>query len=286
MVNRSRVIPARLLGRRPGGGAAEILLVRRLEDDTWQAVLRPARRLREGQRIEVGPGFEVQVEDAPSPAGLRRVRLLVATGDVRGALQRWGHTPLPPYIRRPDGAADRERYQNVYAREEGSIAAPTAGLHFTPGLFERLALREVQRVEIVLHVGPGTFCPITVPDVRRHKIAPEAYEIPTAAVDAIRRTRARGGRVVAVGTTTTRTLETAAQAGDLQPGAGWADLVIVPGFRFRVVDALITNFHLPRSSLLVLAAAFAGRQQVLAAYGEALARGYRFASYGDAMLIV
>jgi S-adenosylmethionine:tRNA ribosyltransferase-isomerase len=287
VTNRSRVFPARLLGRREGGGAAEVLLVRRREPTVWEAMVRPGRRLRPGATLDVADGFRVRVEHAPAPGGLRAVRLLLDGLDEEEALERHGHVPLPPYIRRPDNPADRERYQTVFARETGSVAAPTAGLHFTPELLDRLRARGVERAEIVLHVGPGTFRPIEVEDVREHRVDPERFTIPAETAAALDRARAEGRRVVAVGTTATRALESAIDAaGRVRPGGGETDLVIVPGFRFRVTGALVTNFHLPRSSLLLLVSAFAGREHVLAAYAEAVRLHYRFYSYGDAMLVV
>lgn len=287
VVNRTRVFPARLLGRRPTGGVAEVLLIRRLAPDLWEALLRPGRRLRPGDRIELAAGAFVCVEsEAVAGDGRRRVRILGEGVDAATVPERLGHVPLPPYIRRPDRPDDRDRYQTTFARETGSVAAPTAGLHFTPGLLTTLRERGIELCEVVLHVGPGTFRPVTVDDVADHRVAPEPYLLPTEAAEAVERARGRGGRVVAVGTTSTRVLETAARPGGLvRPGSGETDLVIVPGFRFQVVDALITNFHLPRSSLLLLVSAFAGREAVLRAYGEALRAGYRFYSYGDAMLI-
>ncbi len=285
VANRSRVFPARLLGRREGGGAAEVLLVREREDGTWDALVRPGSRLREGARIRIAEDLEVVVLDNP-PRVLRRTRL-ESPEDVRVALERHGHVPLPPYIRRQDRALDRERYQTVYARETGSVAAPTAGLHFTPALRTRLADRGVAWTELVLHVGPGTFRPVEVEQVEEHRVDPEAYEVPSEAAEAVARTRTTGGRVVAVGTTSTRVLETALRDdGRIHTGSGETDLVIVPGYRFRAANALLTNFHLPRSSLLLLVCAFAGRERVLAAYAEAIREGYRFYSYGDAMLVL
>ncbi len=301
VTNRSRVFPARLLGRREGGGDAEILLVRRREPDVWDAMVRPGRRLRAGTIVEVAPGFRIQVEspparEPPADAGtagrqratpLRRVRLLLEELDADTAIERHGHVPLPPYIHRPDVPSDRERYQTVYAREPGSVAAPTAGLHFTAGLLDRLRERGVERAELVLHVGPGTFRPVEVDDVREHRVDPERFTIPAETAAAVDRARAEGRRVVAVGTTATRALESATDdTGRLRPGDGETGLVIVPGFRFRAADALVTNFHLPRSSLLLLVSAFAGRARVLAAYAEAVRERYRFYSYGDAMLVV
>jgi len=287
VVNRSRVFPARLLGRKAAsGGRAEVLLVRRLDDGSWEALVWPGRRLRPGHEIHISPELRVRIEsESLAEKGLRRVRLL-AEGDEDALLARDGHMPLPPYIARPDRPEDRERYQTLFARESGSVAAPTAGLHFSEAVLARLAARGVERAEIVLHVGPGTFLPVKVEDVREHRVEPELFEIPPATAEAIRATRQRGGRVVAVGTTVVRTLETAARRDrTVAAGAGSTDLVVVPGFRFQVVDALVTNFHLPRSSLLLLACAFAGREALLAAYAEASDGGYRFYSYGDAMLI-
>jgi len=304
VTNRSRVFKARLVGRRPGGGRAELLLVRRRPDGLWDAMLRPGRRLRAGTTIEIAPGFCAQVEPSAPPAPrrssaaspdaeaardaaiLRPVRLLAEGVDLDTALARHGHTPLPPYIRREDRADDRERYQTVYAREPGSIAAPTAGLHFTPELLARLDARGVERAELVLHVGPGTFRPVEVGDVRRHLVEPERVLVPDAAAAALERARAEGRRVVAVGTTVTRALESALDDdGRIRAGERETELVLLPGHRFRVVGALVTNFHLPRSSLLLLACAFAGRERLLNAYREAVAQGYRFYSYGDAMLM-
>jgi len=287
VLNRSRVIPARLLGRRSRGGEAEILLLRDKGDGRFEAMVRPGRHLRPGQRVTVDDDLSVVVEsEALAADGRRQVRLLSRRRDVAAGLERCGHTPLPPYIRRPDRPLDRERYQTVYAREAGSIAAPTAGLHFTAALLARLRERGIETAEVVLHVGPGTFRPVTAERVEDHVVEPEPFSVPKETAVAVAAARARGGRVVAVGTTTVRVLETVARAeGGIEAREGEAGLVIVPGFAFRVVDALVTNFHLPRSSLLLLVAAFAGRERVLAAYAEAIEEGYRFYSYGDAMLI-
>jgi S-adenosylmethionine:tRNA ribosyltransferase-isomerase len=287
VVNRSRVIPARLLGRRASGGEAEVLLLRDKGEGRWEAMVRPGRHLRPGQRVSVDEDLTVVVEsEALGADGRRQVRLLSKHRDVDGSLERCGHTPLPPYIRRPDRPEDRERYQTVYAREAGSIAAPTAGLHFTPGVLAVLRERGIGVAEVVLHVGPGTFRPVTAEHVRDHVVEPEPFSVPRETAEAVSAARARGGRVVAVGTTTVRALEAVARADrGIDARDGEAGLVIVPGYTFRVVDALVTNFHLPRSSLLLLVAAFGGRERVLQAYAEALRAGYRFYSYGDAMLI-
>ena len=288
MTNRSRVFPARLLGRRPGGGEAEILLVRRLEADLWDALVRPGRRLKEDALVDVAPGFRVRVEGPPvATTPLRRVRLLADSLDPAAAIERHGHVPLPPYIHRPDAPADRDRYQTVFARESGSVAAPTAGLHFTPALLDRLRVRGIETRSLVLHVGPGTFRPVEVDDVRAHRVDAERFTLPEDTAQAVETARREGRRVIAVGTTATRALESACGTdGRLRRGDGETDLVIVPGFTFRVVDALVTNFHLPRSSLLLLVSALAGRERVLAAYAEAVKERYRFYSYGDAMLVV
>jgi S-adenosylmethionine:tRNA ribosyltransferase-isomerase len=241
--------------------------------------------------VEIAPGFRVRIEVSASHAArtaepLRPVRLLLEDLDPDAALERHGHVPLPPYIRRPDRPSDRARYQTVYAREAGSVAAPTAGLHFTPELLERLAARGVERAELILHVGPGTFRPVGTDDIRQHRIDPELLAIPAATATAVTRAKREGRRVIAVGTTTTRALEAAAaEDGSLRAGEGETALVILPGHRFRVTDTLLTNFHLPRSSLLLLACAFGGRERVLAAYAEAVRQRYRFYSYGDAMLL-
>jgi S-adenosylmethionine:tRNA ribosyltransferase-isomerase len=303
VTNRSRVFPARLIGRRARGGRAEVLLLRRRADGSWDALLRPGRRLREGMLVDVAPGLKVRIEASGSPAPaspveppgerpggaenvLRRVRLLPEGASEEVALERHGHPPLPPYIHREDRPADRERYQTVYARESGSVAAPTAGLHFTQALLARLEARGVERAEVVLHVGPGTFRPVEVEDVRDHRVDAERYVVPEETAAAFARARGERRRVVAVGTTVTRVLETAASdSGELRAGEGETALVIVPGHRFRAVGALVTNFHLPGSSLLLLVCAFAGRERLLAAYAEAVRERYRFYSYGDAMLI-
>jgi S-adenosylmethionine:tRNA ribosyltransferase-isomerase len=241
-----------------------------------------------GAEIEIAPDAVVRIESEPLPPdGRRRISFPGWHGSPQDLLAAHGHVPLPPYVRRPDSLEDRERYQTVYAREEGSVAAPTAGLHFTRGLLAAIAASGIGTAEVVLHVGPGTFRPVTADDIADHRVDPEPYLLPEPTAEAIVRTRRAGGRVVAVGTTVARVLETRARdERTVEAGAGETDLVIVPGHRFRAIDALVTNFHLPRSSLLLLVSAFAGRERVLAAYREALRLGYRFYSYGDAMLVV
>jgi len=287
VVNRSRVFPARLLGRR-AGGTAEILLLRMLGPDSWEGLVRPSRRLRIGDKVDVSGRLEVTIASGPQGAdNRRRLRLMAPREDLERALEAVGRTPLPPYIRRTDRLEDKERYQTVYARESGSVAAPTAGLHFTKGTLDSLSARGIERAEVVLHIGPGTFQPVRATLVEDHRVEAEAFRLPEETALAIARARGRGGRVVAVGTTTVRVLESAARPDrGVTAQEGETKLVIVPPFRFQVVDILLTNFHLPRSSLLLLVSALAGRERVLAAYAEALREGYRFYSYGDAMLIL
>jgi S-adenosylmethionine:tRNA ribosyltransferase-isomerase len=284
--NETRVLPARLLGRKASGGQLELLLVRRLDTlgNVWRCLARSAKPLREGKKLQFAEGLEGEVVGEEAD-GQRLVRFSCQE-PFQEVLERIGHMPLPPYIRRADQALDRDRYQTVFACNPGAVAAPTAGLHFTAETFSALAARGVEVCGITLHVGPGTFLPVRVENLCEHRMHAEEYEIPPAAAARINAARAAGRRIVALGTTVTRTLEHAVdKEGRLMSGRGETDLFIMPGFRFRMVDALITNFHLPKSTLLVLAAAFAGRDLVLAAYREAVERGYRFFSYGDCMLI-
>jgi S-adenosylmethionine:tRNA ribosyltransferase-isomerase len=291
LVNNTRVIPARLLGRRvPSGGSVECLLLGRLDEERWEALMHPGQKLKPSDRVQFGDPPELFGEILERRFYGRRTIKLRAEGgrDVMDVIGRIGHVPLPPYIRRPDEVADREQYQTVYASVTGSVAAPTAGLHFTQSLLETLRTNGVERAEITLHVGYGTFKPVRSERVEDHVVDPESFMIAASAAAAINRARHEARRIVAVGTTTVRTLEaTVAQGrGRVEPSAGLVDLFIYPGFEFTATGALLTNFHLPRSSLLMLVCAFAGRSRVLAAYQEAIARGYRFYSYGDAMLIV
>jgi len=283
VLNDARVVPARVHGRRPSGGRLEVLFVRpRAGSGEWEVLVRGAPR----------PGEPVHLPEAggswigPLGEGLWRLRLDLGE-PVLDWLERVGEVPLPPYIRRPGGATpvDRERYQTVYARVPGAVAAPTAGLHLTPALLAQLARSGVAIVTCTLDVGPGTFLPIRAEDLAGHTMAAERYELPAATAKAVGSARAAGRRVVAVGTTTVRALESAAAEGPLRAGVGEARLFIRPGHRFRVVDALLTNFHLPRSPLLALVAAFAGWERIREAYAEAVRRRYRFYSYGDAMLV-
>ncbi len=292
VVNDTKVFPARLIGaREPSGGAVECLLLSRLDAGRWEALVHPGQKLKPGARMRFTRASHVIHGEILERHfhGRRTIRIWTDGGEpLEDAIDAIGHIPLPPYIRREDDATDRERYQTVYARERGSVAAPTAGLHFTPPLLEALADKGVGRAAITLHVGYGTFQPVRTSRVDAHAVAAEQFSIGAGAAAAINETRRGGGRVVAVGTTTVRALETAARGGDaeLRAQAGWTELFIHPGFEFRVVSGLMTNFHLPKSSLLMLVCAFGGRDRVLAAYRDAVARGYRFYSYGDAMLIV
>jgi S-adenosylmethionine:tRNA ribosyltransferase-isomerase len=295
VVNNTRVFPARLVGRRePTGGRVELLLVRRREDlegNVWEVLARPARRLDAGARLIFGDGRLRAEVLSTTDDGAGRIVRFGAEGDFDALLEEFGRMPLPPYIKRAgdDLAArveDRERYQTVYAAARGAIAAPTAGLHFTPRVFEEIRARGVRIAEVTLHVGYGTFAPVRDEDLSRHSVAPESFEIVEEAAGIINETRAGGGRIVAAGTTTVRALESAAdERGRVRAVRGEAALTITPGYEFRVVGALLTNFHLPRSSLLVLVSAFAGRDRVLAAYRHAVEARYRFYSYGDCMFI-
>lgn len=303
VLNDTRVLPARLLGRRPNGGKVELLLLEPCASGAgarWLALLRPGARAREGERLELEAGAlvarltrrmrgadgkptaEWEVEFEPDAAG----------ASVAERLERHGRMPLPPYIRRDVGdarqsALDRERYQTIYARERGAVAAPTAGLHFTPELFAALEARGIQRTQLTLHVGLGTFRPVSAEHIEEHVMHAERYVLPEAAAEAVRAARERGGRIVAVGTTSVRVLETCAIGGGLvRAGSGQTSIFLKPGDRLSVTDALLTNFHLPRSTLLMLVSAIAGRERILRLYAEALAGSYRFFSYGDALLLL
>ena len=285
VLNASRVIAARLHGRRERGGPAELLLVREEPDGTWLALGHPGGKLKAGRRVTFGEDSIAQIV-APLGGGLRRVRFIGAL-DGRATLAKYGEVPLPPYIRRPPTADDRERYQTVYAEHNGSVAAPTAGLHFTPAMLERLRANGVAIATLDLHVGPGTFKPVATENLAAHVMHPEAYAVSDAAAATINERRAGGGSVWAVGTTVVRTLETVANAdGTVRSGAGDTTIFLHPPYRFRAVDHLLTNFHLPRSTLLMLVCAFGGYEHVMSAYRDAVTLGYRFYSYGDAMLVV
>lgn len=325
VLNETRVFPARLIGRKPTGAVAEVLLLRPLGPDAstdasgqaspagggqrpdrgapsgdgvdrpppgsgapgvlWEAIVRPGGKLKPGRVVEVSDELSIEIVDS-TPDGGRIVRLVTPlTIDV--ALERYGRIPLPPYVEREPGPEDRERYQTVFAREAGSVAAPTAGLHFTETLLQGLEAKGVRLVRVVLHVGIGTFRPVEVEDPERHRMHSERYSVSAEAAEAINGTRAAGGRIWAVGTTVARTLETVAdEEGVVHPGVGSTALFIRPPYRFRAVDRLVTNFHLPRSTLLMLVAAFGGYENVMRAYRVAVEEGYRFYSYGDAMVLI
>jgi S-adenosylmethionine:tRNA ribosyltransferase-isomerase len=295
VLNVSRVLPARLIGTRDNGRPAELLLVHPDADDTWLAMVHPGGKLKVGRRVRFGGAetaagagaAEVEIVEVLG-GGLRRIRFHGM--DARAFMERWGAVPLPPYIHRPPDPADRERYQTVYATMDGSVAAPTAGLHFTPEVLDAVRARGAAVAEVTLHVGPGTFKPVEVDDPAQHVMHAEWYELPEGTAQAVNAAKARGGRVWAVGTTACRVLETAQPpnrpAAGVAAGSGWTDLFIYPPYQFRAVDALLTNFHLPRSTLLMLVAAFAGHAATMAAYREALRERYRLYSYGDAMAVV
>ena len=285
VANRSKVVKARLLGTRDGSGApAEIFLLGALGDGRYEAMVSPGGKLKPGRVVTFAPGFSAEIIGVTE----RRTRVvqLRAEGGVEAAIEAHGHIPLPPYIERGDDAADTERYQTVYAREEGSVAAPTAGLHFTPELLAALEAKGVRRSEVVLHVGAGTFKPVEVEHPDEHVMHEEHFTLPAETAGAWRATRAAGHRVWAVGTTTVRTLESAYADGALRSGDADTRIFIRPPRQVRSVDALITNFHLPRSTLIMLVAAFAGYELTMRAYREAIAERYRFYSYGDAMAIL
>jgi len=294
VLNNTRVFPARLTGKLSSGNDFEILLVRALPDGCWLALVRPARRLKPGRTLEVADGnLTVTVKDFGAEPGERVVSLRSPDGaEAAELIERWGHVPLPPYITRPDEQSDRERYQTVYASATGAVAAPTAGLHFTPQLLESVKKAGAELAEITLHVGPGTFRPVLKEKIADHRMEAEYFEIERAVLDQITASKEAHGKVVAVGTTTVRALESvagepeSARSGSGGKISGATELFIRPGFEFALVDALVTNFHLPRSTLLMLVSAFAGKELIDTAYKEAIDRKYRFYSYGDAMLIL
>ncbi len=289
VINNTRVFPARLRGQRaPFGGVVELLLVREVERNTWEALARPARRLKSGTEISFSnTAMRAQVTDCLEN-GIRVVRF-ETDENLDDVIDRIGEPPLPPYINRDahSPADDRQRYQTIYASERGAIAAPTAGLHFTPSILEAVKARGVLVAEITLHVGYGTFEPVRVPDITKHKVAAERFSITQKTASLINRSRSAGRRIIAVGTTTARALESATSpAGEITMQSGVASLTIIPGYEFRIMDGLLTNFHLPKSSLLMLVSAFTGRELTLAAYEHAVKSGYRFYSYGDCMLLL
>ena len=284
ILNNSRVLPARLLGKRlPGGGACEVLLLIDRGEQTWECIVRPGKHLRAGARMSFGDG-ELTAEVTQVLEGGNRMVRFSYEGIFLEVLEHLGKMPLPPYIR--EELQDRERYQTVYSKVNGSAAAPTAGLHFTPELLGRIQEKGVKLGYVTLHVGLGTFRPVKEEDITDHDMHSEYCVIPQETADLINETRANGGRVICVGTTSCRTIESwAKEDGHMEASAGWTDIFIYPGYRFKVMDALVTNFHLPQSTLIMLVSALAGREHVLAAYEEAVRERYRFFSFGDAMFI-
>ncbi len=290
VVNDTRVMRARLIGTRPTGGSVELLLLRRLSgpgsEESWESLARPLRRLREGMTLQFGE-LRAEVRGRITKHSLE-VRLQAAAGSVQEAVQRVGHVPLPPYVQREDTSLDQDRYQTVFAKDFGSVAAPTAGLHFTEGTVAQLEARGIQVVSLTLHVGPGTFRPVSSDDLDQHDMHIERYAVSKPVAAAIDAARGRGSPVVAIGTTVVRALETARDPnnpGHVRAQTGETKLLIQPGYRFQVVDGLLTNFHMPRSTLLSLVGAFAGLERTLDAYRAAVQHRYRFLSYGDAMWI-
>ena len=287
VLNNTRVFPARLFGRIPTGAIVEVFLVEDLGGGVWSTLARPAKRLSSGKQVEFGSELTAEVLERDAEGGTVLLRF-EADGSVENAIDRLGRTPLPPYIKRERDAADedRERYQTVFAKERGAIAAPTAGLHFTTEVLDEIRKKGVTVAEVTLHVGYGTFEPVRVDDVSQHRVQPERYALGEETACMLNEAKRDGRRVVAVGTTTTRTLEyNFARFGKFHTDAGKADLTILPGHSFRAVDALLTNFHLPKSSLLFLVSAFAGRELIIEAYRHAVESRYRFYSYGDCMFI-
>jgi len=311
VINDAKVLPMRLFGLSERGHEVEILLLHEIEVDCWEVLIKPSKKVRAGDRLALADG-NIEARVLEKRGGGRHLLRLAHDGRLHDLLWKFGQMPLPPYIKRqgrgyrvegieekislhslnPDpypldpGLLDRERYQTVYARYEGAVAAPTAGLHFTPHLIETMKNGDITFAAVTLYVGPGTFQPVRVEQVEQHRMELERYVVPEETALAIKSAKREGRRVIAVGTTTVRALEDAEHDGDVRAGTGMADIFIYPGYRFKVIDALITNFHLPRSTLLMLVSAFAGRDTVLGAYREAITRRYRFYSYGDAMLIV
>ncbi|ACO03064.1 MAG TPA: tRNA preQ1(34) S-adenosylmethionine ribosyltransferase-isomerase QueA [Persephonella sp.] len=280
VLNDTKVIPARLIGRKETGAKIEIFLLKPVTENVWEALIKNIKRLKEGQVVIISEDFRVKLLEKLDEG--KAVVQLVGE-DIKYLIEKYGHIPLPPYIEREDEDKDRDYYQTVFAKKEGAVASPTAGLHFTEELLEKLKEKGIKTAFVTLHVGLGTFRPITVEDITKHKMHEEFYQIPEETLDLIRETKERGRSVVAVGTTVVRTLETYAQTGKKE---GFSDIFIYPPYDFKIVDSMITNFHLPKSTLLLLVSAFAGRDFILEAYREAVEKRYRFFSYGDAMLIL
>lgn len=285
VVNTTKVFRARLLGTRPSGAPAEVLLLRALGEDVWEAMVQPGAKLQAGKLVTIADDFSIEMLDV-SDRGTKFVKLH-ATGNTADAIERYGHVPLPPYMTRSDTSDDAQRYQTVYAQQAGSVAAPTAGLHFTPEILTALEAKGIRRADVLLHVGAGTFRPISVDDPREHVMHEEWFQVPDATAETLNRVKAAGRDVWAVGTTSMRTLESAALPdGTIRAMEGETGIFIYPPYQPRLVDHLLTNFHLPKSTLVMLVAAVAGYELTMRAYREAIAAEYRFYSYGDAMLII
>lgn len=283
VLNETRVIPARLFGERPSGGACEVLLLKQIAPKKWETLVKPGKKLKPGAEVIFGGGrLRCKVLETTEVGG--RIMEFECEGTFEAALDALGEMPLPPYIH--EKLEDRERYQTVYARQEGSAAAPTAGLHFTPELLKKIEEKGIEIIPVLLHVGLGTFRPVKVENVEDHEMHSEYFEVTQEAADRINAVRARGGRIVAVGTTSVRTLESAAENGVVLPKRGETKIFIRPGYQWQMVDALITNFHLPGSTLMMLVSALYDREHIIAAYEEAVRDEYRFFSFGDAMLIL
>ncbi|WP_457628171.1 tRNA preQ1(34) S-adenosylmethionine ribosyltransferase-isomerase QueA [Persephonella sp.] len=280
VLNDTKVIPARLKGKKKTGASIEVFLLRPLSDDVWEALVKNLKRLKEGQEIIFGEDFRGELLEKEED-GKAKVRLV--GDDINSLIKRYGHIPLPPYMEREDEEKDKNHYQTVFARKEGAVASPTAGLHFTQELLEKIKNMGVNVEFVTLHVGLGTFRPVTVEDFTKHRMHEEYYQIPDRTLEVIKQTKERGKNVVAVGTTVVRTLETYALTGKKE---GFSDIFIYPPYRFKMVNRLITNFHLPKSTLILLVSAFASREMILNAYNIAVKERYRFFSYGDAMLIL
>lgn len=286
VLNDTRVIPARLQGQKDTGGKVEVLVERLLGSDRVLAHVRASKAPKPGRQLKFTATVTAEVVAREEDLFLLRfIDTARPKADVAAILEQLGHMPLPPYIERQDGETDRERYQTVYARQQGAVAAPTAGLHFDEAMLQDIQQRGIELAFVTLHVGAGTFQPVRVDNIAKHRMHSEWMQLGDQVVEAVSRTRARGGRTIAVGTTSVRCLESAARGGELQPYSGETDIFITPGFQFRVVDALLTNFHLPESTLLMLVSAFAGHDNIMRAYRHAVAERYRFFSYGDAMFI-
>lgn len=283
VLNDTKVFPCRLIAKKPHGGKAEIFLLSERGPNLWDALVKGG--VAAGKRVTLTSGIEAEIT-GEGEDGVRTVRFL-GIHDIRAVLQEIGKTPLPPYIKRGPSASDQERYQTVYAKQEGAVAAPTAGLHFTGELLKKLSAKGIESATVTLHVGPGTFQPVRTDNITEHRMLPERYSISEIAAERINKAKAEGRRVIAVGTTSVRTIETASGAGDVViAGEGTSHLFIYPGYRFHITDGMITNFHLPKSTLLMLVSAFAGRERILSAYRTAVREQYRFYSYGDAMMIL